>query len=490
MKNKKILVFISGAVLAVLIVLIFLPGRDSAHSRTALPKKQVKLPEVSKSDNGDMDEVDKSKHVEKRSEEEAAIKYEVGDVRNSQPIKKDIRGRLFIIKLKQDLPKFSDDKLAAMREQLLESDKVDPADFGLEFISSAEDKTKDFGLKLLRDICIKRVDAFRPNEFYKAFAKEGLPIGPLLSEIIRDTDDDFIREWACELWEDIYFHNSPADDDRHMEIAECKKKEENIYNFLKELLSKPDEIKEVEVKRGPLGDIIIKEWGTENRMPLKMIELISIFDMMDRKKPLPSVSKALNVLNTYNFNYDILGRMNNKPIERPALPDVVKLKKLSDAVLKKEFTDTFQWVPKESGGFTYRDLRRAVAADDRAEIKRMVGVFRKIITDILRAKLLIGLGQNELKQLRYFYQKTWGNKPFDWDNKMLVLNNTSGKRVLFLISREGSSEKPVEFLIPSRDKFVWFLPDGRYSLKSSPKSDIGFLPKTINIKDDNVSIYM
>ena len=490
MKNKKILVFISLVVVSIVIVLLLIPTTSSGKAVGVSPKKEMIFPLSSKPEEKSINSEKTLKNKGNESREEAVEKSVVSDLRTSPGIKKDIKGRLFILKLKQDLPKFSDDELNAMREQLIESDKVDPADFALEFVSSTDKKTKEFGMELLRNICIKRVDAFRPNEFYKVFGKEGLQSGPILSEIIRDTDDDFIREWACELWEDIYFYNSASDDDRHLAIANCKKNEENIYNFLKEVLADPEEVKKVEAKRGPLGDIIIKEWGSEKRMPLKMIELISIFDLMDKKRPEPSIANALNVLNTYNFNYDILGRLNNKPLDRPALPEVVKLKKLSDAVLKKEFSDTYRWVAKGEGGFTYSDLTHAVAAEDQTEIKRMLLVFRKIITDILRAKLLIGLGQNEIKQLRYFYQKTWDGKPFNWENKMLVLHNTSGKRVLFLISREGSKEKPVEFLIPSREKFIWFLPEGRYSLKSSPQSDIGFLPKTINIKDDNVSIYM
>ena len=490
MRNKKkqiILIFIVAVSFAILISLLFVskstPGRGNSIKETEI----LQSPEVEENSVDSHENAENALHQKRLS---VPDKSAVSNLRTSQAVKTEIKGRLFILKLKQDIPKFSDAELYAMREQLLESDKVNPADFALEFISSDNKKTKEFGLSLLRGICIKRSDAFRPNEFYQAFAKEGLDIGPYLSEIIRDTDDDFIREWACELWEDIYFHNSPSNDDRHLKIADCKKKEENIYNFLKELLTTPDEIEGVIAKRGPLGDIIVKEWGRENRMPLKMIALISIFDLMDKKNDTVCISQALKIINTYNFNYDILGRLNNLPVDRPALPEVVRLKKLSDAVLKKQFSDTYKWLPKEEGGFSYSDLTHAVASEDRAEIKRMLGVFRKIITDILRAKLLIGLGQNEIKQLRYFYQKTWDDKPFNWDNRMLVLNNTSGKRALFLLSREDSKEKPVEFLIPSREEFIWFLPEGRYLLKSSPKSDIGFLPKTINIKDDNVSMDM
>ncbi len=495
--KKQILIPVSISILVTVSVLLFLQenkAKNDSLDNSSLKDKSI-TPLAEKGSNSKIKKtetkVPKKKSISRvKKSQDKNLRTTQEDGQNSKITNHEIKGRLFILKLKQDIHKFSDSELLKMRDRLIESDKADPADFALEFITSSNKKTKEFGLNLLQEISIQRTESFKPNEFFKAFAKEGLDIAPYLSKIIRNTNDDFIREWACELWADIYFHNSKPTDSRHLKIAECKKDEMNVYNFIQELLSKPDELEEVIQKKGPLGDIIIDEWGTENRMPLKMIALISIFDLMNTQNRPVCSSQALKIIKTYNFNYDILGRLNGQSIDRPPLPQEVVLKKLSDAVFKNQFTDTYQWLSKANGGFTNDELSTAVATKNTLKMRKMLTGFRIIITEILRAKLLIGMGQNEIKQLRYFYQKTWNNKPFEWTNKMLILNNNSSTSALFLISDKSSKEKPIEFLIPSRTQFIWFLPEGDYNLKSSPKSYIGFLPKTIKIKDQSITVDM
>jgi hypothetical protein len=405
----------------------------------------------------------------------------------SQHLKNGSDERNFITKLKRDIPGVSVAKLAEMRKRILLSDKINPANFAIEFISSNNEKVKNFGLEIAEGICLKRPDAFRPNEFFKAFAKEGFKASQYLSKIIAGTDDDFIREWACELWSEIYYHNSSSGDSRHLKLAECKKSEENIYNFLREVLSDKDKLEEITKSRGPLGDIIIKEWGDEKRMPLKMIALVSVFDLSSQNREVCS-EQARKIISKYNFNYNILGRMNNIPIERPYLPQEALLKKLSNEVFRDKYKDTYKWVKKEDGGFSVKEMRIAVEMKDRRKMEQMIAVFRKIITDVLKGKLLVGDGQNEIEILRFFYSKTWGNQPFAWGNRMLILKNHHKNSVLLVITSDKKDESPVTFLIPNRSKFIWFLPEGKYKITTDQASEIGFLPKIIDIKYQNITV--
>jgi len=411
-------------------------------------------------------------------------------VRSSQPLRKSLKGRLFIKKLEKDIPLFSDTRLAEMLKRLLHSEKTDPADFAIEFISSDNPKVKQFGLDIAEGICINRPNSFRANEFYKAYAKEGFNASKYLSRIIVGTDDDFIREWACELWSDIYYHNSDPEDTRHIKLAEYKKSEKNIYNFLKEILSDKDQLDKIIKSRGPLGDIIIKEWGSKKRMPLKMIALISIFDLMSLQNREVCTEQTRKIINTYNFNYNILGRMNNRQLDRPALPEEAVLKKLSSEVFGNRYKDTYKWLKKEDGGFTIEEMEIAVETKERQTMKKMVAVLRKIITDVLKAKLLIGLGQNEIKLLRYFNSKTWNNQPFNWNNRMLILKNRHKNSASFIITSGEKTKKSVTFLISNRSGFIWFLPQGKYQITTAPTSEIGFLPKTVDVKEQNITIDM
>ena len=404
--------------------------------------------------------------------------------------KKIIKEHLFIKKLEKDIPLFGDARLAEMVKSLLHSEKTDPANFAVQFIASENPKVRKFGLDIAEGICIHRPNSFRPNEFFKAFAKEGFEASHYLSKIIAGTDDDFIREWACELWSDIYYHNSQPGNSRHFKLEECKKSEKNIYNFLQEVLNDKEQLKNIQKTRGPLGNIIIKEWGNENRIPLKMIALISIFDLMGPKNSDACAEKALKIINTYNFNYNILGRVNNKQLDRPPMPEEAILKKLSDDVFRNKYTDTFKWVKKEDGGFSLEEMKIAVETKERQKMKQMISVLKKIITDVLKAKLLIGSGQNEIELLRYFSSKTWDNKPFDWNNKMLTLRNPHKNSVTLIISSDRKGEDAVTFLIPGRNKFIWFLPEGKYKITTEPTSEIGFIPKTVNIEKDNITIEM
>jgi hypothetical protein len=334
--------------------------------------------------------------------------------------------------------------------------------------------------------CIQRPSKFKPNEFYKAYAKHGTASSGYLSEIIEKSDDDFCREWACELSVDIYFHNAPDGDSRKTKISEYKEKEELIYSFLRELLSSEEKLKNVVNERGTISDIIINQWGKENRFPMKMQALIANFDLMNENNMNVCMLNAQKIIETYNFNYNILGWINGEPTERPPLPEEPRLKKMVDAIFKDKYKDTYLWVPENEGGFTYDEIEIAVKTADRKTMKRMISVFKKIVASILKQKILIGLGNNELQLMAHFNQKTWQNEKFNWDNKFLEIVNNSGEGISLLL-KSKNSESNEFFVIPGRSRFVWFVPPDEYTLSGSQSAIKGF-SREISINEKNLTV--
>ena len=402
--------------------------------------------------------------------------------------RREIKGRLFMIKLLKDMRSFTPAQLQQLRKKLIEKNEVNPAEFALKFTEHDDADIKKTGLAMLADICIKRTDCFRPNEFYKAFAKEGSASSPSLSRIIEQTDDDFCRAWACELAADIYMHTAPKNDSRRQKLIEFAESEKALFDSLKALIRDEQQLKKTAAEPGGLGDMIIKRWGPDRRFTLKMLALIANFDLMHPENIKACRMRAEKILDTFNFNYNILGRIDSRPVERPSIPLPMKLKRLADAVFSNRFQDTFRWIMKRDGGFTVDELEIAVETGDTVQMKHMISVLRKIIADALKAKILLGLGQNELALLEYFNYGLW-NKHFKWSNRMLIINNRKGAGVKMLIT-DTDADKKQPFHVPSRSTFIWFLPEDDYHISIPGKHTkfFGFDSKEIKLKKKNITL--
>jgi hypothetical protein len=306
------------------------------------------------------------------------------------------------------------------------------------------------------------------------FARRGINEIPRISQIIDETDDDFTREWACELFVEIYFHNTTKNTPRHKRLLELKKKEKEIYDFTRDVVSDSKNLaKMVNAKRHP-GNIIKEQWGTERRYPLKMLAILRSFEFLTTSTLEPVAARITKLVDSYDMRYNILGRVNGKVINRPTIPLAVKLRVLSSAVFKDEYDNTDKWIPRKRNGFTKKELEFAVESLDLRKMRSMYHTLRRIIGKVLRAKLAIGLGNQELQLLRHFDHATFDGRGFKWNEMALTLINDAGGDVKLIISyRTPESRKEnVKFTLLKNRKIVWFTPKGEFVIQSTNDSPI------------------
>jgi hypothetical protein len=125
----------------------------------------------------------------------------------------------------------------------------------------------------------------------------------------------------------------------------------------------------------------------------------------------------------------------------------------------------------------------------------MYRVLRSIIGDVLRAKLAIGLGNNEIRLLRHFDQTTWMRKKFHWSDKALTLINDSENDIKLTITRftdlsDGAANEKIKLILFKRGTFVWFMPKGRYSVESSSKSGITIKKTEISLLSGDFTLVL
>lgn len=409
-----------------------------------------------------------------------------------------------------DIGSFSDTDFKIIETALLNADNLNIGTLGLAFVSSDKEKLKFLGLELMTQACIKKTEYFQPNKFYMAFAEKGFAAEPFITEIIESTRDDFCREWACELYVDIFFHNTDDSDSRHQKLAGFKQKEENLLQRILALLAKEEQMKKIIASKQSLGDQIRLAWGRENRYSLKLLEVTKLLDNLNAKNQYPTTQKVKKVIRKYNFNYDILNHINGKPVELPPIPPEVELKYLAHAVFGDKVANTFQWLHKKDGGFTKQDVKIALENKDQKQIKHMIKVLRHIICAVLRGKLLLGMGNHELEILRYFYFSNWEKRPVKWSDNQIFIRNMKGKGAPLILATKADTEKiltgkgvtssnvedrQVEFFVPPQSVFIWFVQNGEYILSVNKKNTvykpedlIHFDDKKIRVDNHNITL--
>ncbi|MCK5845134.1 MAG: hypothetical protein KAG97_10530 [Victivallales bacterium] len=384
-----------------------------------------------------------------------------GDSRNKLKLKR------FVEELERSVDAMDDIVKVRAVDNIMNSDLLNTADVALALADSKNVECAKMGRDLMANICISRPEHLRPNKFLVAFAKLGMESNPRIARMIDETNDDFAREWACELYVEIYFHNTQKSNSRHKELAAVKKREREIYDFARDIALKPGKLAEIAKRGGRPDDTIREQWGDERRYPLKMLAILRSFELLAPYTAEAVAGRVSKIVDVYDLRYDILGRIGGKIVERPHLPVGVRLRMLASAVFKDKYHDTDEWIPRKEGGFTTDELEYAVESGDLPEMRRMMRVLRRIVGDVLRAKLVLGLGNLEIGILRHFDHAVWGGKQFRWSYKALTIVNDSGKDLKLRITRvsnaSGEKLKEIERLTLFRHgKFVWFSPEGRY----------------------------
>lgn len=409
-----------------------------------------------------------------------------------------------------EIDSFSEADYKIIEMALLNADNLNIGTIGLEFINSKNEKLQLLGFELITRAAIKKPRFFQPNKFYMAFAEKGFAAEPFIREIIESTGDDFCREWACELYVDIFFHNTDKGDSRHQKLSKIKKQEEELLKRVVSLLKEEKKLKKIIAARHSLGGNIRQAWGKEKRYSLKLIEVMKLLDNLNSKNQYPTTQKIVQVINKYNFNYNILNHLDGKPIDLPPIPPEIKLTILANAVFGEKVENTFQWVHKKDGGFTKEEVKVAIAKNNQSQIQHMNKILRLIICAVLRGKLLLGLGNHELEILRYFCFANWDKKPVKWADNLLIIRNLKGKGAPLVLATKPDTEKILtgkgvtasnvierneEFYVPPQTSFIWFLPNGDYTLSVNKKNTVyksadllQFEDKKLRIKNHNLTI--
>ena len=364
----------------------------------------------------------------------------------------------------------------ALEDAIINADNLNVSKLALKFVSSDNSRLKNFGLELLTLASTSKSQFFMPNEFYMAFAEKGLASEPFLIEIIENTPDDFCREWASELYVDIYFHNKPKEDPRRTQLDIGKNAEKSLYQTLSNLMEDKDQLEKMVSSGISPADQIRAAWGSERRYPMKLMQVVKLLDNMNSANITAVSLQASKILSTYNFNYDILNRVGGKPLELPLPPVELKLKYLMHMVFGDNTDNTFQWFHKKDGGFTRQDALDAISRKDTPEIIRMSAMLRSVLCLVLRGKLLIGLGNHELQILRYFYFATLDDSSGQSSQNILVIRNNTGKPAPLTISRRQdepttqsapATQPTMDFMVPSQSSFVWLVPNGNITISAN-----------------------
>ena len=177
----------------------------------------------------------------------------------------------------------SEDDFKIIEKTLINLENINVPKIGLGFIKSKNLNLYYIGFELISKACIDGNRFFEPNKFYMAFAEKGYATEPFLIEIIENTDDDFCREWASELYVDIYYNNTDESDKHHLELAQKNIQEKELFRKLEQIFSNPQIIANLVDENKSLADLIKKEWGEENRYSMKMIVIIKLLDQLNQK---------------------------------------------------------------------------------------------------------------------------------------------------------------------------------------------------------------
>ncbi len=377
--------------------------------------------------------------------------------------------------LEQAIPKMDDKSLAAAVKRLAHSKEVDPTALAAELANSQVPAANKFGLELMAEICVENSAIFDPNVFFMRFAATGKKSFPYLERIISETNDDFCREWACELYCEIYRHEAKDGAPAKVKLDALAKRADNIVARIKKLFSDPESLSSLVKSEVDLSAPFRKEWGREARMPLKLMELFWLLDSITLDNVEASCLRGRRIVDTFNYNYDILGRVAGKPSPSPppSVPPDVDLRRQCTFLGPGWY---FKWDGDKDGRLDISDVRRAFATRDMEEIKRIRALLRKMLLRSLQMSILQrGAGAWELEAMRRFDYAIWGGGRFVVlaDNLITVRNRTR-KGVHLSITRDNGSlgyfpdsdEKDERrFYVPARSLFVWFVPDGRYEIK-------------------------
>lgn len=531
-KEHKIAIFILVLIIIIILVLLATPTADNASinpdtekiitqsENTEVPKSNKnaeaeagKIRETNDSGTvkveGKKDKSQAEADPEMVSMEQLFAPYRQDKSRVPEKASTPMSIDQFCTMVDKEINSFSEKDFQVIEKALLNAENLNIGRIGLEFINSKNDKLQVLGFELITKASIGRIDFFMPNKFFMAFAKKGFAAEPFITEIIESTKDDFCREWACELYVDIFYHNTDAADGRHRKLTEYKDKEKEVYQKIVKLFANEENVKKIVESKERVGDQIRLMWGKDNRCSMKMLEVIKLIDNLNEKNQYPTRLQILKVISTYNFNYNILNHVDGKPVDLPPVPEQIKLKYLANAVFKDGVTNTFKWLHKQDGGFTLEEVQSAVKENDLKKIEQMNKVLHKIISSILRGKLLLGLGNHEIELLRYFSYASWEKKPFNWEDNLIIVRNMTGVGAPLLLSQKPdpgkmltgnvgdqgiAEEKHQAFYIPPQSTFVWSAKDGDYILSVNlentairPEHMLNFEDKKFTVKNNNMT---
>jgi len=381
----------------------------------------------------------------------------------------------------KETPRLSDEEFNTIKSGILESREFNPGKLGIYLTESGGNtRIANLGYQLITISCVKKTTYFKPESFFVAFAKLGFNAEPYINKIIFNTNSDFIRAWAAELYVEIFYHNADKADGRLRKLEKVMNIEKQIILKLKKIFSDPLQVKKV-LESESLARQIRNTLGNENRYSLKLMQIIKLLDSMNKKNLYAVSKKILKTIEKDSYDYNILNFLNGKVLEMPKIPIKVKLKYYANAVFSENNQNTYHWVPKENGGFALRDIRRAFFDDNEQKMVAMLRIFREIICTVLKGKLLLGQGNKELELLRYFYFSKWNKKKIQWSDSLIVIDNNTGVSIHLALlkkmkamdvltgaaalNQKNLEDRKEKFLVPPQASFVWFAPDGKFIIQ-------------------------
>lgn len=412
-----------------------------------------------------------------------------------------ISAKQFAEMLIKEVDSLSSEDLKIIETALHNADNIDIGIIGLKCINSDNYALQALGFELLVDTCINKIRFFRPREFHDAFVEKAFETKPFILEIIENTNDDFCREWAYELHNEIFydFYNTKENRERRRRL---KLKEKKIYEKLKTLFSDSKKVQKIVASKQLLGESVRQTMGVQPRYTMKMRAVIKLLDNLNKKNIYATTQQLFKILKEDNFEYNILNRINNQPQNLPPIPDALRLRYLAKAVFNEKTTNTYKWLKKKNGGFGMEDVKTAIKKNDKAKITYMKNILWKYICAILKKQLPYGQGSRELEILRYFYFATWDKKHI-YDDNLITIRNHSSNAIALILSHEVNIEKMLtgksiiassmesrseKFYIPAQSIFVWFVPDGDYTLSVDLEDKVIRGKKLLTFDDKKFSI--
>jgi len=405
--------------------------------------------------------------------------------------------------LSKVVPSFSTEEREAAIKRLSRAEVVDPATLAAELAQSRNAEVADFGMELMTEICVDNPAIFDPNVFFMRYAAAGSAALPYVAEIMDLTDDDFCREWACELFCEIYRHTAPEDSAAKARFDALAKRAEGTYAEIKRLLTDSRGLKDL-VKSGfSLSEPFKREWRGDARRPMKLMALFHLLDSINSSNIEASALRGLRIIDTFNYNYDILGRVGGKPVPgtKVYLPTVARLKRLT-AFLKKK-RGKLVYLPGIAS-ISLEEIESAMQMGDAGEMRRILTSLKTALGAVTRGKLLAGRGRRELELARHFDYAVWNGKRIRWNDNMITVRNATSKGVGLLLSGSGGGAQLAlspasdgnhaasrEFNVPAGKTFVWFLPDGGYKVELKDGGDKTMLSaKSITLHRNNAEVVL